>query len=190
MRPAMTPPELDLFRNVLASSAHYVEFGCGGSTAYAAFLVSSSIVSVDSSADWIAKVEAFCNTNPIRTRPKLTHVDIGQTGEFGYPSGESNQARWPDYYNNVWAIADAAIVDTYLVDGRFRVACALSVLLNAAPGALLLIHDYANRPAYHLVAEFAHEIVRAENLSVFRRSSTFHRAYALECLSRHALDTR
>jgi hypothetical protein len=190
MRPAMSPPELDLFCSVLAGSAHYVEFGCGGSTAFAAFLVSGSIVSVDSSADWIAKVEAFCDANPIRTRPKLAHVDIGQTGEFGYPTDESSQARWPDYYNNVWAIADAAIVDTFLVDGRFRVACALSVLLHAAPGALLLFHDYANRPAYHLVAEFAHEVARVENLSVFRRSNTFDRTYALECLSRHALDTR
>ena len=184
----MLPSEIDLLRSVLACSHHYVEFGVGGSTAYAAFLVRGSIHAVDSSSQWLQTVQAFCNTNPVLTKPTLHLADIGPVGELGFPAGEAHKSKWPNYYNQIWGVPGAAAADTYLVDGRFRVAAAMQVLLHAPADALLLIHDYANRPSYHPVAEFTREIARADNLSVFQRSSVFNRNRAAECLMRHAAD--
>ena len=39
-------------------------------------------------------------------------------------------------------------VDLVLVDGRFRVACALAGLARLAPGALVMVHDFWSRAAY------------------------------------------
>ena len=42
--------------------------------------------------------------------------------------------------------------DLVLVDGRFRVACALKVWERLKPGAILMIHDFhteERRPIYH-----------------------------------------
>ena len=188
LRPIMLPSEIDLLRSVLACSNHYVEFGVGGSTAYAAFLVGGSIHAINSSAEWLQTVQAFCDANPVRTRPTLHHADIGPTGELGFPVGEEHKSKWPNYYNQIWTVPAAATADTYLVDGRFRVASAMQVLLHAPADAVLLMHDYANRPSYHPVAEFTREIARADNLSVFQRSSIFNRNRAAECLMRHALN--
>ena len=49
--------------------------------------------------------------------------------------------------------------DVYLVDGRYRVACACSAFLHAAKygaaNAIILMHDYAEREHYHVVEQFA-----------------------------------
>ena len=42
-----------------------------------------------------------------------------------------------------------------LVDGRFRVACFLTSLIEADAGATILFDDYTDRPHYHLVEDYA-----------------------------------
>ena len=54
--------------------------------------------------------------------------------------------RWPAYWRDPWDAAGE--VDLVLVDGRFRVACALAGLPRLAADARLLVHDFWPRPAY------------------------------------------
>src|SRR3954451_7201461 len=60
---AMLEPEQALFRSFLCCSTNYLEFGAGGSTVLAASLVGRSVIAVESSPQWITKVEQACAAN-------------------------------------------------------------------------------------------------------------------------------
>lgn len=158
--PAFTGPELALFEALLACCTHYLEWGCGTSTAIAARQVSGSVTSIDSSPDWIARVQRSIEAP--RIEPRFVHADIGAVGAFGYPTDEGTRGRWPDYSNPLRHVMRRP--DLVLVDGRFRVACALQTF--AAWNTLVLVHDY-QRAHYAEIAEHGREIARAERLSLF-----------------------
>ena len=54
--------------------------------------------------------------------------------------------RWPAYWRDPWEAAGA--VDLVLVDGRFRVACALAGVPRLGADAVLLVHDFWQRASY------------------------------------------
>jgi hypothetical protein len=190
MRPAMLPSELAMFESVVRCSINYVEFGCGGSTAVAADMTGKSVTSVDSSQVWLDKVEAFCASKSFKVKPHLVLADIGPTRELGYPADESCRSRWPDYYSAIWDTPGANNADTFLVDGRFRVACFLQVMLHAPTSAIVMVHDFYIRPEYHVIYNVAREIARTENLSVFQRTKAFRPADATRILQEYAFDPR
>lgn len=186
----MTPDELRMFSGILSRARHYVEFGSGGSTVLAANLVQESIISFDSSREWLDRVAAACHKNNTRLTPELIFLDIGEIGDWGFPKGEAAQARWPDYHSSMWSDPRHAAGDFYLIDGRFRVACCVQVLLHADEEALIAFHDYVSRPHYHRIAEIAREIARVDDLSIFIRRADFDRRAALNLLEDHAYDPR
>jgi hypothetical protein len=159
--PEFTAAELALFEACLACCTHYFEWGCGTSTAIAARRVSGSVTSVDSSADWIARVRRGIEAPRVPVR--FVHFDIGAVGAFGYPIDKGARARWLNYSHPLRHVTKQP--DLVLVDGRFRVACALRSLW--AWKLPVLVHDYANRPHYAAIGECANEIARAERLSLF-----------------------
>jgi hypothetical protein len=165
MTPAMSPNEVRLFESALRCCDRYMEFGAGGSTVMAANTVRSSVISVDSSAKWLEEVQAACADLPLM--PKLVHVDIGPVGPWGYPLDKATRDRWPSYHHQVWAVDGAADADLFLVDGRFRVACAMQIALHTRPDTMILVHDFADRMHYHVIREVLREVVRTERLSGF-----------------------
>jgi hypothetical protein len=56
-----------------------------------------------------------------------------------------------------------------LVDGRFRVACALHAIDYLDNNGILLVHDYTNRPQYHVIEQFYRKIGGVETLAVFQK---------------------
>jgi hypothetical protein len=188
MQIAMTLGEKALFESFVRCSRQYVEFGAGGSTYLAASLVSNSVLSVDSSQEWLDRVRAQCLENGLPISPTLMHVSIGETKDWGFPVDESAKNTWSDYHSAVWANPEASRADLYLVDGRFRVACFTQVVLHARPDALIAIHDFANRPHYHIVREVAQEIAARENLSVFVRKPHYDPRQAVAILNDYALN--
>jgi hypothetical protein len=188
MRPAMTSDELRLFTAFLTDCDDYVEFGSGGSTVLAAGLVGRSVTSIDSSVEWLDRVKAACLEQKTKVQPKLIHIDIGPTGEWGFPVDAACKPRWADYHAKIWEQRVTRKADLYLVDGRFRVACGLQVLLHAGPEAHFLVHDFADRPQYHVIREFACAIATTERLTVFRPRSDFDRSAAAACLVRYQYD--
>lgn len=164
--PRMSSDEAALFLSFVRNSRIYVEFGTGGSTVVASRHVQSSILSVDSSREWLDQVRTACAPN--QTQPELIFVDIGPIGEWGFPTDASTKKRWPDYHSAIWKMPESTAADLYFVDGRFRVACFAQIVLHCNPNAIIGIHDFTSRPKYHCIREIAREIATAGDISFFR----------------------
>ncbi len=188
MQPAMSRAETDMLAAFMCCAGAYVEFGAGGSSVMASGLVRESIVSVDSSQEWLDKVAEACASRLVRPRGIL--ADIGPTAGFGHPQGDAHRDRWANYHTGVWTDGRLSNADLYLIDGRFRVACFLQAILRCRETSVVLIHDFQNRAEYHVVRGFASELARCENLSAFRPSPATRSALILDVIARHAFDPR
>ncbi|MGD0721558.1 MAG: hypothetical protein ABR970_11010, partial [Roseiarcus sp.] len=173
MKVRMNDGEQALFAKHLGKARSFVEFGCGGSTVFAASHVNGPVISLDSSKEWIDQVAAACAKQVGRPQPKLFVVDIGPIGEWGRPVDDRFRERWPLYALTMWQAKAAADADLFLIDGRFRVSCFMETLLRCRPEAVVLIHDFPERKSYHVVREFADEIASCSALYAFQRRSDF-----------------
>lgn len=148
MKVGMKPSEVAFFTEELGRARRYMEFGSGGSTVLASRMV-EKVATVESDPLWIGRVLREAGENRNRIHPIL--VDVGPVGALGYPSDTRTRALWPNYHEEPWGRLGRTDFDLYLVDGRFRVACFLQVLLRAKPDARILVHDYRPRPHYHVM---------------------------------------
>lgn len=138
--------EIQLFDDMLSKGSVYFEFGLGGSTLYASKHANlNHITAVDSSHAWIRKVksEAPIAADIQRGRITIKHVDLGPVGAWGYPI-HRDAAKERGYSKAIVGVTP--VPDVVLVDGRYRVACALQTILEAVqngwPRLILMIHDY------------------------------------------------
>ena len=114
------------------------EFGVGeSSTLLAAAAGVRRFTGVESDATWIARLGAR-----VPSHFRLVWADIGQTGDFGYPQDAASGVKWPFYSIGALA-AERDPFSLYLIDGRFRIACALAALLHGGYGALVMVHDFS-----------------------------------------------
>jgi GT2 family glycosyltransferase len=143
----------------------YMEFGMGGSTLLAAQSEQREIVAVDSDINWVQRVrDQPAVAASIRAgRASLLHADLGPLGEWGFPLDQSRIAHWPDYIRLPWLEWETRQRRPGLVfvDGRFRMACCLSVMVAlgswraAGECPRVLLHDFnAARPFYQTVMDF------------------------------------
>jgi hypothetical protein len=163
----MTPDETMLFTAFLKHSDRYLEFGSGGSTCAASVTVRSAVTSVDSSREWLDKVGGACAALDGALAPELIHVDIGPLGEWGRPADPATRDRWPRYHTDIWSHPGAAEADLYMVDGRFRVACFMQILLRCRRDSVILMHDFLARDAYGIVRDVARQVAGVGDLAVF-----------------------
>lgn len=164
MQPQMTAAEVIQFELQLAGLSSLLEFGCGGSTLIAARQV-RRIVSVDSDAAWLAKVQADLARAAVEFTP--VHIDIGPVGEWGYPTDEGRLRAWPRYHSQIWRGMGGS-PDAVLIDGRFRVACLLQAIIHCKPECVFLFHDFTDRPHYHVVQKHVDVLTRVDTLAVMR----------------------
>lgn len=169
-RPSMRPNEIALLSAHLKRAHRVLEFGAGGSTTLALKLGVAQIVSVESDASWIERIHADGAASRAIEDGRLTllHADIGPIGRMGGPSKDGPRQKWPDYARTPWPYVDAERLDLVLIDGRFRVACALETALRTPRETHILIHDFWNRPAYHGVLPFFEEVECCDTMGVFR----------------------
>ncbi|WP_372624520.1 hypothetical protein [Falsiroseomonas sp.] len=163
--PRMSAAELALFQRLLtAGHRRYAEFGIGGSTLLAVREPFEALVGVESDKAWAQAVREHAEVAAALAagRASILHADIGPVGAWGNPSDPATMPRWPGYIGTMWAEWDrrGQTPDLVLVDGRFRVAAALSVALLAAmrPAAeapTVILHDFSDeRPHYARVLDF------------------------------------
>lgn len=175
--PRMSEVERAMFERVLARGAGgYLEWGAGGSTLAAVRAPIGRILSVESDAAWLERLRAHPEvaTAAASGRARLLHGDIGPVGAWGAPADDSAFLRWPRYVATAWAwCAEAGFwPELVLVDGRFRTACALSVLLAARAGGgpmpALLFHDFIpeQRSNYRPLLGFFDIAEQAETLAL------------------------
>jgi hypothetical protein len=168
----MHQPEIDLFTRFLSVSERYFEYGMGGSTCLAAKTVKKLVSAVDSDPKWVQKVRTTIG-NAVAPQIALLHVDIGATGEWGFPKERGLVKH--DAYSLAITKAPTSEFDLCLVDGRFRVACFLQALQTLPSDAVIGIHDYLDRPHYRVIEAFARPIATCQRLSFFvrRRDANF-----------------
>lgn len=171
MNPAMSPGEQTLFKKYLNNATNYFEFGMGGSTVWANTTPNIvKITCVESSAEWLTRVVNHCKSNKITTH----HIDY-PVGDLGHPLNELKKLDITEKEKDLWESYSKAInktnelYDLVLVDGRFRVACALSAYTNVHPKGFLVVHDYANRAQYHVIEEFFSKVEEVDNLVVLQK---------------------
>lgn len=151
-----------LFVEAMSACTVYAEYGCGASTVWCANNTTVPIIAVDSSAEWIARVR---DRSERRDGLNTVHVDLGELGDWGRPVGYDRRSAFSDYIGAPWTYEINP--DLILVDGRFRVACFLQSLVNAAEGSTILFDDYTERRQYHVVEEFAERVAACGTMAKF-----------------------
>jgi hypothetical protein len=138
-----------VFRRVLPEARTYGEYGCGSSTFWVAKNMSCNILSVDSSLEWVQKVQ-----HAVMGRENIVvhHANVGNVGHLGRPIDYSCADNFPEYTDWIWEQKHKP--DVVLIDGRFRVCCFLTSLLRAETGTKIIFDDYENRNHYHVVERF------------------------------------
>ena len=168
-RPELTfiPEVGDLVRAHYEKANVILEFGSGGSTVMASEMPGKTIYSVESSRVWTKMMRHwFDEAQPI-SLPQMQHVNIGPTGKWGTPKDGTGFKRYHLYPLSVWDTEGFKHPDVILVDGRFRVACALTAMLRCTKKTTLLFDDYEGRKGYHVLEEFLEKEEVVGNMARF-----------------------
>jgi hypothetical protein len=131
----------------LENTKLFVEFGSGGSTVLANDLEVPTI-SVESDRFYAAAVRRALKSPHIC---QILTPRMGITGEWGMPFF-FRSAKGFRYASAPFRHLGGRFPDLILIDGRYRVACALESARQAAEAcvtATLLLDDYSERPHYH-----------------------------------------
>lgn len=153
--PALSFPgaEEDLVRTTYEKARVILEYGSGGSTVLAAEMPGKLVFSVESDRNWALRLQSRLDEAELLSPATVYHVDIGPTGAWGRPLDDSH---WPQFHNYPVAIWDEPFFrhpDVVLIDGRFRVACMMTVMARAERPITILFDDYVERKPYHMVEE-------------------------------------
>jgi hypothetical protein len=148
------------FLKMLARADRYLEYGTGASTLWAARF-GVDLVGVDSDRNWLdALRRKILDAGCAQPNQVLRFSDIGQTGKWGKPVGDVDDARLElfRHYSDPPEACGDALPDLVLVDGRFRVACTLKALkmLSGHRDWTILVDDYTDRSEYHVLDDYAH----------------------------------
>jgi hypothetical protein len=183
-----TEEALSAFSEAVRSSKCYLEYGSGNSTVLASKFA-QRIISVESDAVFSRAVKKML---PERAGINLINVDIGLTREWGYPifsrPTERRIRRWKKYPQAPWELYNFS-PDLILIDGRFRVACALESLLHIGEDTRILVDDYPGRP-YEVIEVFANRTSIHGTMAEFRKKKSFDGAKCIAQLDLYYSDCR
>jgi hypothetical protein len=166
----MSNNEKAIFDQAIRKSRHYLEFGLGGSTLRAIQKSKATIYTVESSPDWISHMREYIFFRHFENkRLHIFPVNIGPVSDWGYPESEDFKGSFQGYSSSVFQSIDSKLIDLALVDGRFRVACILKIVLTCYENSnlLILIHDFWDRPYYHVVLKYLDTVNRADTIGLF-----------------------
>jgi hypothetical protein len=149
-RPVLTLPEAEAsaLRAAYTGADVVLEYGSGGSTVMAVE-AGAEVWAVESDAAWAGRMRDWFARHPGPGRAHVLHADIGPTGDWGHPADDSRFRDWPDYPLKVWDEPGFRHPDVVLVDGRFRLACFLTVAFRILRPVVLFFDDYTRRRPYH-----------------------------------------
>lgn len=179
------------FLELLRSSRSYLEFGAGSSTLQVA-RAGLSYTTVESDVDFLAAVERKCGPG----EGTFILADIGSTGLWGVPRRRRPRRerviRWQGYPLAPWRTLGADFrADTVLVDGRFRVACVLAMVLYQNDFSwTLLFDDYGHRPEYAEVEDYATLVGWHGQMAEFVPKAGVDKEKAASAFERYSADWR
>lgn len=152
----------DEFYKLLKTCNFYVEYGSGGSTLAAAKL-NKRAQSYESSRQFWERFNEQMQDSATIENKKLEYFlfNYGPTRSWGIPfPAISNRyafrKKMRKYSDPHW-VKTGAIPDLILVDGRFRVCCALKNLAALQGNRFkLVVDDYAERTEYHVIEDYSY----------------------------------
>ena len=170
VQPHLDPDTAEWLALRLERAKLFLEFGSGGSTLLANRLAVRTIT-VESDRYFAAVVRTALE------RTRLTTILIpkmGVTAQWGMPLFLKRR-KGPRYVTAPYKVLENQFPDLIMVDGRYRVACALEAARQAkmrGATAELLLDDYDGRPFYHVLEQQIGEPVRVGRAAVFRIGET------------------
>lgn len=155
MKPHFKGDDVPMFYKYLDKSTCYFEFGSGGSTYQAAIRNNiKTIYSVESDAEWHDKLKAkLKNYNHIQ----YLYRDLETPGnKWGYPGKNCSNNKKKAYSHRIYQLdpEEKKNIDLILIDGRFRVACALKSFNIMSDDCVIAFDDFTVRPHYHIVLDY------------------------------------
>lgn len=164
----------NFFHTLTHDCDSYLEFGSGSST-FAVAKTGTPFTTVESDPRFLEAVQRHCaglSHSPLTTDAHFLHADIGPTGPWGKPVFPSipRPETWRRYPLAPWLIlGDDFRADAILVDGRFRVACALAVILHQQDTDwTMVVDDYEGRPEYSPINDHATFVGMHGRMAEFR----------------------
>ena len=154
-RPELTMPDAEaaVIRAAYGQAETILEFGSGGSTVLAAE-AGKRVTSVESDKAWAQMMRDWFAAHPPAGQVEIIWSDIGPTKDWGQPIDDSSWKSFARYPLAVWDMPGFTHPDVVLVDGRFRMGCALGAAFRITRPIPLFFDDYAKRPRYHQIEEF------------------------------------
>ena len=151
----------DHFYKLLERCDFYVEYGAGGSTIAAASL-QKKFKSYESSNKFAERIRGEIKRRGYSPNCADNVIDknFGPTRSwsipFPYLVNKLLYMRKMKQYSDAHWSTEKREPDLILIDGRFRVSCALKNLLMLQEEEFdLVIDDYAERPEYHIIEHYA-----------------------------------
>lgn len=151
------------FDSRLKRAYHYVEYGTGSST-YLAAKYKVPFICVDSDKFFLDKIKEKIILSHFYSEINQTYIykNIGLTGQWGHPilaksPSAARRKLFSQYSDPPKECLDLKFIpDFVLIDGRFRVSCALKMgrFLKDFYGWTILVDDYKDRPQYHILEKF------------------------------------
>ena len=117
----------EFFKNEICKHKSYLEYGSGSSTIFLPKQKNLKLVSVESNYYFANHLKKIIKNLTI------LNPNIGLTGFWGYPLFFKNSYKKGfKYVNSPWEALELNYMpNVVLIDGRYRVACALNILLKA-----------------------------------------------------------
>lgn len=188
--PMMWPEEFEFITKLMSNlkPTTYLEWGCGTSTSFYPLLSSGQVIAIDGYPPWCEKVASEprvkCMVDEGRLKfycPEIVGADgvtklaLQNVGKL--PAGTPNEdieAAMRIYVDTSFtrAVAETKIkmLDVALVDGRFRLQCALRLLPHLGPDSILLLHDFWVRlKAYKIVLEYYYVVGYARSVVALKK---------------------
>tara|TARA_Y100000741_G_scaffold62485_2_gene44318 strand:- start:51140 stop:51691 length:552 start_codon:yes stop_codon:yes gene_type:complete len=154
----MPERQKDKLVHILKNTNNYLEFGCGGSTIAASKYIKGIGFSIESEKKWSKKVE-----NEINNKITMIHIDIENIDNtWGYP-GKNCPREKIEKYSKINNIIKLDEIDTILIDGRFRVSCALQIHRDIKESAIVIFDDFFGRE--HMYGEILNYYTIYEKVS-------------------------
>jgi hypothetical protein len=174
----------------------YLEYGSGGSTVVAA-KSRVRFKSVDSDPFFLRAVENKITADFGGANGDFIYCNIGMTELWGIPIfkrlSPARCDRWKRYPLAPWLNHDASFLpDLVLIDGRFRVACALTTIkyLTNKISFEILVDDYRDRAEYREIEKYAELSSLQGRMAVFKPKSAVNLGDIDRAIETYSLDYR
>lgn len=160
--------EAAVVRRAYMAANVILEYGSGGSTVLASSMPGKTIFSVESDKSWATRLQSHINKNDMESPAKIFYSDIGSTGAWGRPVDSIYWHRFHNYPLSIWSEPSFKHPDVVLIDGRFRAACMMAVLLYAKRPVRVLFDDYTDRKPYHVVEQWVTPLEAIGRMAIFQ----------------------